>query len=242
MESIFLSVVIPVYDEEAALEKVIRDHIYILQTIHDSLRDWEIVCLDDASTDRSLEILKRLSATETRLKVIRHERNRGIYESFNDLFHSAKGDYIYATASDGQWPAENLVRLLRASLNGNYDLVIGVRKNRREIYSIWRRLLSFLFNWLPMLIFGVRTEDANSIKFGKRELFTIQLLSNSFFAEVERIIEANRNGKNVGFEPIEFLPRGTGKASGAKWRNIWSTLRDLCGYTLKRGTFIKIKA
>jgi len=230
MSSIILSVVIPVYNEELTVEKVINDHLKVLKESEPFLENWEILCLDDASTDGSYRILTRLAQENEKIRVLRHQMNQGICISFDDLFQAAKGTHIYVTASDDQWPAENLKRLLRSTIENAYDLTIGVRENRKDVYGLWRRFLSFTFNFIPQILYNVKTEDANGIKLGRREIFTLKLKSKSFFAEIERIIEATKKGYQIGFAPIEFLSRTKGKAKGAKWSNIFMTLKDLMKY------------
>ncbi len=228
-QPVSLSIVIPVYNEEKNINKVVLDHLKTVDECKHLLKDWEIVCLDDASTDKSLEILQQLAKTPN-IRIIRHERNQGIYLSFDDLFKAAKGDYIYVTGGDDQWPSENLTTLLTSLLANHYDLVIGVRENRHEIYSLWRKILSYTFNLIPQLLYKTKTIDANGIKLGRREIFNLPLHSSSFFGEIERIIEAKKRGYAIGFSPIKFLSRTQGKAKGAKWKNIWATLRDLFKY------------
>ena len=231
---VFLSVAIPAYNEEATIKKVIGDHARVLETLSDRISDWEIVCVDDASVDETPAILRQLSEEIPSLRVVRHETNCGIYESFAHSFREARGTHIYQTAADDQWPAANLRKLLEAMGRGHCDLVIGVRTNRHQIYSAWRRLLSFSFNLIPLVFFRTKTLDANSIKLGRREIFTIPLISKSFFGEIERLIEARRLGYRIGFCPIEFLPRGGGKASGARWKNILTTFRDFGRYLFSK--------
>ncbi|HYL79006.1 MAG TPA: glycosyltransferase family 2 protein [Bryobacteraceae bacterium] len=220
-----LSVVLPAYNEQGSIEEVILDHERVLRALGNQLEDWEIVCLDDASQDQTLAILNRLAPGIPKLRVLRHERNQGIFQSFHDLFAAARGTHVYLTASDGQWPAENLSKMLPALKNGA-DLVVGVRPNRNEVYSASRRVVSFLFNLLPRLLFGVQTSDAGSIKLGLRQIFTLDLISRSPFVEAERIIQARRRGHRVEFVPIEFLRRAAGKEGGASWRNIRGSVRD----------------
>lgn len=230
----FISVIIPAYNESDSVPRVVLDHVRVLEK-NPHVSQWEIVCLDDASTDETRDILRRLSDQIHRLRVIRHDTNRGIQESFHRLSHEARGDLIYQTAADGQWPARNLELLLETLVAGHYDLVIGVRQNRRQIYGWWRRLLSYGFNWSSQVVFKVKTVDANSIKMGTKQVFTIPLISRSFFAEVERIVKASRMGFRIGFQPIEFLPRTEGKASGAKWKNIFFTVLDMVSFALSGG-------
>ena len=147
--------------------------------------------------------------------MLTHQTNQGIYASFRDLFRSARGTHVYLTASDGQWPASNLAKMF-GTLEDGADLVVGVRSNRNQVYSAMRRVISFLFNLLPRMFFGVKTSDAGSIKLGIREVFNFGLISRSPFVEAERIIQAQSRGYRVAFVPIEFLSRTAGKERGRK--------------------------
>jgi len=220
-----LSVIMPVYNEQAMIERVVLDHVEAAHQLGDSVQAWEIVCVDDGSQDRTPEILRDLQQRVPELRVIRQE-NQGIFGAFTRAYQEARGSHIFATGSDGQWPAGNLELLLRPALSGA-DLVVGVRSNRREVYTLARRLISMAFNLLPRLLFGVRVEDAGSVKLGVREVFEYPLISRSVFFEAERIILAQRAGRRVEFVPIRFLPRAQGQALGASWKNLRASVVDL---------------
>jgi glycosyltransferase involved in cell wall biosynthesis len=221
-----LSVAMPAYNEEASIEAVILEHVLALAGIENQIPRWEIVCVDDGSTDGTGAILDRMAAQISGLRVI-HQPNAGIFGAVSRAYRESKGDYIYSTASDGQWPAENLETMLDA-LRSGADLVIGVRTNRRDVYRPARRLISYGFNLLPRILFGVTVKDAGSIKLGRREVFQFDLVSHSPFFEAERIIRARRTGLNVAFVPIRFLSRSGGQEKGASLKNIVGSLRDMC--------------
>jgi len=222
---VFLSVVMPAYNEEAAIEEVIFEHVKALTALGELIVDWEIVCVDDGSSDCTLAILERLASNISALKIVRHSENKGIPQSFADGFTAAEGTHIYATGADGQWPAANLTRMLRSIMVG-CELVVGVRLNRKHVYALKRRLVSFAFNFLSWVLFGVKTVDAGSIKLGVRDVFRLDLISRSPFVEAERIIKAQRCGYRVNFTPIEFRARKGGKESGVRWSNLLRSIRD----------------
>jgi len=222
----FLSVVIPVYNEEKTIRAVLDEHILHLK----DLEQWEIVCLDDASTDGTWGILQGYVAHQQRLRLLRHEENQGISPSFQRLFEEARGDYIYLTAGDGQWPAENLTRLLRSQEETQADLVIGVRQGRRQVYSIGRRILSYGFNYLAKVFLRIDVEDLNGIKLGRKDIFAAPVRSRSYFAEVERLAEAHKKGYRVVSAPVLFLPRLHGKPKGARLGSILLTISDFIRY------------
>jgi glycosyltransferase involved in cell wall biosynthesis len=222
---VFLSVVMPAYNEEAAIESVILDHIEVLTALCELIVGWEIVCVDDGSSDHTLAMLQRLASTLTGVKVLHHTENKGISESFADGFAAATGTHIYATGADGQWPAANLIKMLRSVMAGS-ELVVGVRLNRRQVYGLKRRLVSFAFNFSSRVLFGVKTVDAGSIKLGIRDVFRLELISRSPFVEAERIIKAQRCSYRVHFTPVEFRARKGGKETGVRWSNLLGSIRD----------------
>ncbi len=225
----FLSVVIPVYNEEKNIKAVLDEHITRLK----DFEQWEIVCLDDASTDGTWPLLEAYASHQRRLRLLRHETNQGISPSFQRLFEEAMGDYIYLTAGDGQWPAENLTRLLKIYEETQADLVIGVRQRRGQVYGVGRRILSYGFNYLAKVLLRVNVEDANGIKLGRREIFTLQVRSKSFFAEIERVAAAYKKGYHVIHAPVLFLPRRFGVSQGARLKNIAGTLKDFIRFLIK---------
>ncbi len=220
-----LSLVMPAYNEEANIEPVMLDHVRALERMKQVIPQWEIVCVDDGSTDTTPGVLASLADRIPQLRIIRQD-NQGIFGAVNRGYSEARGAFIYSTGSDGQWPAENLETMLASLLSGA-DLVIGVRTNRRQVYTPVRRVISLFFNLLPQVLFGVAVKDAGSIKLGKREAFRFDLISRSPFFEAERIIRAKRTGLKVDFVPIRFLPRVSGKEKGASLTNVLGSVRDL---------------
>jgi glycosyltransferase involved in cell wall biosynthesis len=216
-----LSVVMPVHNEEEALPSVLEEAI---EALGEADFSYEIVLLDDASTDRSLEILQAYRQRYPHLlRVLRHETNRGIAEAFRTLYRHARGRYVFCNGSDGQCSTAECLRMMR--LRDRYDLIVG--KRRRKQYRLVRHVVSAGFNAVPLLFFGVRTYDAGNIKLFRKDVLDIPLLSRSPFAEAERIIRARRRGFQVGAVPVEHHPRQGGKAGGARWHLITKSLIDL---------------
>src|SRR5205085_11144168 len=82
--SIFLSILMPAYNEQPHIESVINEHIAAATTLADSLHDWEIVCLDDGSQYGTADVIVRLSQGTNKILLLRHAQNRGIYQSQRD--------------------------------------------------------------------------------------------------------------------------------------------------------------
>ncbi len=226
----FLSVVIPFYNEDKVATDVIKEHLGQLQILSSRIEGWELVCLDDASMDSTWQILTAAAEVNPRVRLIRNEVNQGIVASFGRLFRESQGTYIYMTGGDGQWPAENLLALYQQWEKTRADLIIGVRRKRHVVYSLWRTILSYGFNMLAWLVTGINGRDVNGIKLGRREVFTVPVKSRSFFVEIERLKKALANGYRISQAPVTFRPRAQGKAKGAKLGNITATLKDMIKY------------
>ena len=228
-----LSVAMPAYNEAGVIEHVILEHVAVLRKLAPAVRGFEIVVVNDGSTDNTESILKSLAERVPELRWV-SQPNQGIAGAITRANREARGSHIYATGSDGQWPAGNLATMLPHLLAGA-DLVIGLRTNRREVYSFSRRVVSLGFNLIPLLLVRVNVGDAGSVKLGRREPFQYDLLSRSPFFEAERIIRASREGLKIDFAPIYFVSRTQGKATGASWRNIRQSLRDVVRCAVRYG-------
>jgi glycosyltransferase involved in cell wall biosynthesis len=216
-----LSIVMAVYNEERALPEVLDE---ALEVVAAAPLPSEIVLVDDASTDRSLEILRDYERRHAGvLRVLRHEANRGIMGAFETLYHAARGRFVFLNASDGQWKTAECLRFLEVC--DRYDIIVGRRRVKH--YTLWRRLVSGSFNLLPRILFGVPTYDAGSIKLFRADVLRIPLMSRSPFREAERIIRANRLGYRVGAVDVEHHDRRRGRATGARLRLVVLSVADL---------------
>jgi len=138
-----LSVVIPVFNEEENIEPLVRE---IRQALDLTGKSYEVVLVDDGSTDGSYPALRRLCAGDARLKAVRLKRNFGQTAAIAAGFAHAAGEVIVAMDGDGQNDPKDIPELLK-KLDEGFDLVSGWRYPRRD--PLWsRRLPSHLANGL----------------------------------------------------------------------------------------------
>ncbi|MBN1637120.1 MAG: glycosyltransferase [Deltaproteobacteria bacterium] len=147
-----ISIVIPVYNEEETLEKLLER----LRPVMDSLdRDIEAVLVDDGSTDRSLEILKQHAGQN--IKVVELTRNYGQHAAVFAGFENCEGDIIITMDADLQNPPEEIPRLIQVMEEGEYEVVGTLRKGRKD--SIFRKIPSRIVNAATRRITGVHLSD-----------------------------------------------------------------------------------
>jgi glycosyltransferase involved in cell wall biosynthesis len=149
-----LSVVIPIRDEEASLEELYRE---LTATLSLWGRSYEILVVDDGSTDRSFEILSRLQAADPHVRVIRFRRNFGQTAAFAAGFEYARGRYIVTSDGDLQNDPRDIPALVEL-LEGGADVACGWRKDRKDPF-LTRRLPSMMANALISTVTGVRLHD-----------------------------------------------------------------------------------
>jgi glycosyltransferase involved in cell wall biosynthesis len=190
-----LSVVIPIYNEEDSIEQLFAGLKQVLESLSAS---YEIVAVDDGSTDGSFEVLKRLHLADSSLKVIRLRRNFGQSAAFAAGFDQARGEVIVSMDADLQFDPADIGRLLDKIAEG-YDIVSGWRVARKEAFFT-RRLPSKVANWLISRITGVSLHDYGcSLKAYRAEV----IRNVRLYGELHRFIPALASSMGVRLTEVE---------------------------------------
>src|SRR2546422_5405465 len=149
-----LSIVIPVHNEERSILPLYDRLTVVLESVR---RPYEILFVDDASTDRSFELLANLVETDARMKVIRLRRNFGQTAALSAGFDEAQGSVIVSLDGDLQHAPEDIPALL-AKIEEGYDIASRWRKDRID-NAITRRIPSRIANWLMARASGIQLRD-----------------------------------------------------------------------------------
>lgn len=146
------SIVIPLKNEEGNIADLIEE----LEPVMDRLQnDWELICIDDGSKDKTLEILSRLAKDKPFLRILSFERNYGQSCAFDAGFKNARGEWIITLDGDRQNDPADIPKLL--ALTDNYDLICGNRINRRDPWH--KKITSRLANFIRSRFCGDGVQD-----------------------------------------------------------------------------------
>jgi glycosyltransferase involved in cell wall biosynthesis len=199
-----LSIVIPVHNEEHSILPLYDRLTAVLEPLQ---RPYEILFVDDASTDRSFELLANLVETDGHLKVIRLRRNFGQTAALSAGFHESKGSVVVAMDGDLQHAPEDIPALLSKIAEG-YDIASGWRKDRVD-HALSRKLPSRIANWLMAKASGVELRDfGTTFKAYRSEV----LKDVNLYGELHRFIPALASfyGARIAEVPIRSTPRAAG--------------------------------
>lgn len=199
-----LSIVVPIHNEEHSILPLYDRLTSVLIELD---RPFEILFVDDASTDRSYELLANLVRTDPHLKVLRLRRNFGQTAALSAGFHEARGTVIIAMDGDLQHAPEDIPALLR-KIDEGYDIASGWRKERLD-NAITRRIPSRAANWLMAKASGVDLRDfGTTFKAYRAEV----LKDVHLYGELHRFIPALASfyGARVAEVPIRNTPRIAG--------------------------------
>jgi glycosyltransferase involved in cell wall biosynthesis len=201
-----LSIVVPIHNEEHSILPLYDRLTSVLFAIG---RPYEILFIDDASTDRSYELLANLVQTDPRLKVIRLRRNFGQTAALSAGFHEARGQIIIAMDGDLQHAPEDIPALLR-KIDEGYDIASGWRKERVD-NPITRKIPSRVANWLMSKASGIDLRDfGTTFKAYRAEV----LKDVHLYGDLHRFIPALASfyGARVAEVPIQNTPRIAGES------------------------------
>ena len=208
-----LSVVMPAYNEEGAIEAAVRE---VQEHVFDQVSASELVVVNDGSRDRTGEILDELASQDSRIRVI-HQPNGGHGRALQTGMNAARGEYLFLIDSDRQIPLEAFASLWKAGQGR--DGVFGVRVNRQD--PRLRLILTRLVRRALRLLFKVQLRDANvpfkllrrSVWLEARELIPEDTLAPSIFLAI-----IGRRRHNISDCEVPHKERSTGVVSIRRWK------------------------
>jgi glycosyltransferase involved in cell wall biosynthesis len=215
-----LSLVVPAYNEEENLPELVAEIRAALDPVE---RDWELLMVDDASTDGTLAAMKALAAAEPRIRVLRHRRNAGQSAGLADGFRCARGRVVVTLDADLQNDPADIPRLL-AELAKGWDVVSGVRVDRRDtlVRRASSRIANAVRNWA--------TDEAITDVGCSLKAYRAEFLAHlPMFTGMHRFLPTlvRWNGARVTEIPVRHRPRLHGVAKYGIGNRLFRALADL---------------
>jgi glycosyltransferase involved in cell wall biosynthesis len=228
-----LSIFFPMWNEEAYVVRAVRaaeDECQRLIGVGE-IADYELVLVDDCSTDRTPAITDALAAADPHVRVVHHAVNRGLGGSIKTGFDAVRGDVVLYTDADLPFEMLELGRALRVLRQYEADMVSAYRLDRTG-EGPRRAVYSFVYNWLVQLAFGTRVRDINfAFKLVRRRVLdAARPVSEGSFIDAELVIRAQRLGFHIVQIGVDYFPRTRGVStlsSPAVIRRMLTEMREL---------------
>lgn len=217
-----ISIFFPCYNEQDNVAKVAEQAIQVL----DALRaDYEIIVVDDGSSDNTAAVADRVAAANRRVRVIRHPQNRGYGAALQSGFRAATKELVFYTDGDAQFDLKELPPLL--PLMKEYDIVSCYRMDRKD--TALRRLNGWLWTKMNGLLFSLNVRDIDcAFKLYKRAIFdNIKMESQGALIATEILARAVRKGYTVTQRGVHHYPRTAGRETGGNPKVILRAFKEL---------------
>ena len=206
-----LSVVLPCYNERVSLAIAVAEYCRVLPAA--GIHNFELIVVDDASTDGTGALAEALARSEPRLRLLRHERNEGQVASILDGFRAARGLVLTHNGIDLPFHPRDVARML-ASIQDGADVVV-VERAHRKVYSPLRKVLSWGNICLLKTLLGSPFTDHNFVQFYRAEVVeTVPVRSRGVSTVTpELIVRALRAGFRVESCRAEYHERQEGRST-----------------------------
>ena len=217
-----LSIFFPFWNEEKNLENVVKKAILVAQKIADK---WEIIMIDDGSSDNTLNTAKKLAKENPNLFVVSHGKNRGYGAALKSGFENARYKYVVFNDGDGQFDFSEVTKFLEKI--DSADIVIGFRKKRLD--NPFRHILMNLLKVWDLVFFGFHYKDIDcGFKLFKKDALEkiMPLKSEGAMITTEILAKAKRKKLKIAQVEVSHFPRIYGDQSGGNLRVIVRAVRE----------------
>ncbi|MEI8350597.1 MAG: glycosyltransferase family 2 protein [Candidatus Omnitrophota bacterium] len=217
-----LSVFFPAYNEQDVINRTIENALHILPAF---AQCFEVIAVNDGSTDKTAQHLSELSKKYPLLRIVTHSTNQGYGAAIRSGLMNCKHDYIFYSDSDGQFDLRDIGKLIQ--LIDSCDIAAGFRSERRD--SLHRIINAHAYNSFVRLLFGLPIKDIDcAFKLIKRNVInTITLKSNGAFISAELLLKARKQGFIIKQCAVGHLPREGGKPTGNKPQVVLKAFAEL---------------
>lgn len=222
-----ISVFFPAWNEEDYVERAVSRARAVLERLTD---DWEIIVVNDASTDRTRELAEALSRSDARIRCVSHEVNLKLGGAMRTGFAASTKDLVVYSDMDLPFDFDELERAVRLLEYLEADLICAFRFDRTS-EGPKRIVYSLVYNSLIRTLFGVNVRDINfSFKVvHRRVLEAIELKSTGSFIDAELVVKALKRGFRVFQIGVDYFPRTRGVSTLASPSVIVKMLGELAG-------------
>ena len=210
-----LTIFFPFWNEEANIQKVVTTAIPIAEKI---AKKWEMIMVDDGSSDKTLKTAQRLVKKDKRLRIVFHQPNRGYGAALTSGFSHAQYKYIVFTDGDGQFDFAEVTKFVEKITQS--DMVIGYRKKRRDNNLVRRLLLMNLLKIWDFILFRFYFRDIDcGFKMFRREAVNklLPLRSEGAMITTEILAKAKRKKLKIIEVGVTHYPRERGHQTGANF-------------------------
>jgi glycosyltransferase involved in cell wall biosynthesis len=225
-----LSIFFPMWNEEAYLARALGAAHEACESLLalDEIGDYELIIVDDASTDATGRLADEAAEADPRIVVVHHARNRKLGGSIKTGFATATGDVVLYTDADLPFDMDELVKACRVMRHYEADVVSAYRLDRTGEGYV-RSVYSTIYNVLVRVLFGVRVRDVNfAFKLCRRSVLDhMTLVSEGSFIDAELVIRANKLGFNIVQFGVDYFPRTRGVSTLSSPAVIATILREM---------------
>jgi len=235
------------YNEEDSIEEFLQKALKLLRK---TKRKFEVVIVNDGSTDRTGEILGSISKRYRQVKILTNKKNRNVGYSCRRGIRAAKNNIVFWQTIDWSYDISKLSEFLL--LKEKFDVVAGVRRSPVPVQgqigkiiatifqvfhlkhltkrsdTILKAIISVINYSLIRILFGLKISDYQNVVFYPRRFIQkIKVNSNSSFVNPELLLRAHYSGLSIREVPISFISRKKGKAKGTKIKSIMASILDI---------------
>jgi glycosyltransferase involved in cell wall biosynthesis len=220
-----ISIFFPAFNDEQTIGGLVRNALAILPDYSD---DYEVLVINDGSTDGTAQVLEDLSRHDAYVRPIHHEVNRGYGGALQSGFENASKEFVFYTDGDGQYDVRELARLLPLMKPG-VDVVNGYKSKRAD--SFHRVVIGKIYNRTARLLFRlpIRDVDCDFRLIRRQALQGIGKMSTSGAACLEMIRKLKANGAVFAEVEVSHYPRIHGRSQFFTFQSLMRTFYDFCG-------------